>query len=313
VIAPHQDQDLARAATVALAHELGLDQPTLADRLEREDPQVALAAELGALTSLLPEDPAPRIVRAAAELAAWARSGIRLLTVRDAGYPDRLRQVHDRPALLWMAGDETLAGASQAISIVGSRRPSDPGLAAAASFAAAFARAGFAVLSGLAAGIDTAAHRAAVAAGGRTVAVIGTGLEHVYPAENAGLQAELARDHALISAFWPQVGPAPERFRRRNAVMSGLGLGTVIVEASVRSGTRVQARAALAHGRPIFLRRELLGQRWAAELARRPGVHVVGTAADVLEIVEAGLDLGPPTADAPSHPPAAPEVGPWRA
>ncbi|HET9123752.1 MAG TPA: DNA-processing protein DprA [Solirubrobacteraceae bacterium] len=302
------DQDTALAAAVALAREVGLDEPRLADRLEREDPRVALAAELGALTSLLPEDPAPRIARAAAELAAWARGGIRLVTIRDAGYPDRLRQVHDRPALLWMAGDEMLVGASRAIAIVGSRRPSDHGLATAASFATAFARAGFAVLSGLAAGIDTAAHRAAMAAGGRTVAVIGTGLEHIYPAENAGLQAELARDHALISAFWPRTGPAPEHFRRRNAVMSGLGLGTVIVEASVRSGTRVQARAALAHGRPVFLRRELLGQRWAAELAQRPGVHVVGSAADVLEIVEAGLDLGPLTAGPASHPPAAPEV-----
>ncbi|MGH2909000.1 MAG: DNA-processing protein DprA, partial [Solirubrobacteraceae bacterium] len=97
--------------------------------------------------------------------------------------------------------------------------------------------------------------------------------------------------------FWPDDGPSPERFRRRNAVMSGLGLGTVIVEASVRSGTRVQARLALAHGRPVFLRRALLAQPWAVELAQRPGVHVVDTAADVLEIVRPTLDHGPITDD----------------
>jgi DNA processing protein len=286
-----------RAAAVALACAAGLDAPGLADRLEQHDPRAALAEELGAGTSLLPEDPRPSLDEAHRLLTAWGQRGLRCLSVRDPDYPPALHMVHDRPALLWLAGDRTLLGETPpAIAVVGTRHPSDEGLAAATALAADLVRHGFVVLSGLASGIDTAAHRAAIGAGGRTVAVIGTGHDHAYPRENAELQTELAREHAVVSPFWPTDPPSPERFRRRNGVMSGLGLGTVIVEASVRSGTRVQARLALAHGRPVFLLRPLLSQGWAAELARRPGVHVVEGAGDVLEIVRAALDPGPVTA-----------------
>lgn len=286
------DRDDLRAGAVALARTVGLDAPGLADRLQADDPRAALAEELGAHSSLIPEDPEPRIAEAQDQIATWERSGVQLLTVRDDAYPEALQMVHDRPALLWIAGDPALVQRANAVAIVGTRQPSDEGRASAAAFAADLANAGFTVLSGLASGIDTAAHRAALRAGGRTVAVVGTGLDHAYPPENATLQAELARAHAVISAFWPEDGPSPERFRRRNAVMSGLGLGTVIVEASVRSGTRVQARHALAHGRPVFLRRPLLGQSWAVGLAQRPGVHVVDTAADVVSIIARALEGG---------------------
>lgn len=288
------------ADVVALARTVGLDAPGLADRLEQDDPRAALAHELGAGSSLLPQDPAPLIAQARRQIESWERRGHHCLSVRDPDYPGALHTVHDRPALLWIAGDVVLAGRPRAIAVVGTRHPSEEGRSRVAAIAADLAGAGFVVLSGLAGGIDTAAHRGALAAGGRTVAVIGTGLEGAYPPENAALQAELARDHAVVSPFWPDDGPSPERFRRRNAVMSGLGLGTVIVEASVRSGTRVQARLALAHGRPVFLGRALLAQPWAVELAQRPGVHVVDTAADVLEIVRPTLDHGPITDDHPA-------------
>lgn len=172
------------------------------------------------------------------------------------------------------------------MSLIGSRRASTAGLAAAERIAADLAHAGFTVVSGLASGIDTAAHRSALAAGGRTVAVIGTGLLHSYPPENAGLQQEIARRCAVVSQFWPETPPSRETFPERNAVMSGLTLGTVIIEASVRSGARVQARRALAHGRPVFLLQRLLDQPWAGELAARPGVHVVDEAAQIIETVE---------------------------
>jgi len=282
------DHDDLRAAVVALARVVGLDAPGLADRLEQGDPRDALAEELGADTTLLPENPGHKLAETVQQIAAWERRGLRCLSVRDPGYPPALHMVHDRPPLLWLAGDPTLVDDSRpAIAVVGTRHPTDQGLAAARTIAVDLVRAGFVVLSGLAAGIDAAAHEAAIAAGGRTVAVIGTGHDHVYPPQNADLQARLAREHAVVSPFWPQDGPSPERFRRRNAVTSGLGLGTVIVEASVRSGTRVQARLALAHGRRVFLLRPLLSQDWAAELARRSAVHVVGSAADIIEI--AGL------------------------
>jgi DNA processing protein len=294
------DRDDVLAASVALARAVGLDAPGLADRVQTGDPRALLAEELGAHSSLLPEDPEPRIAEARGQIAEWERRGVRLITVRDDAYPGALHMVHDRPALLWIAGDVTLLEQTNAVALVGTRQPSEEGRAHAAALAADLVNHGFAVISGLAAGIDTVAHRAAVRAGGRTIAVIGTGLDHAYPPENASLQADLARDHAVVSPFWPHDGPSPERFRRRNAVMSGLGLGTIIVEASVRSGTRVQARHALAHGRPVFLRRTLLAQSWATELAHRPGVHVVDTAADVADIIARTLGAGQLTDDTPN-------------
>jgi DNA processing protein len=128
------------------------------------------------------------------------------------------------------------------------------------------------VISGLAAGIDTAAHRAALAAGGRSIAVLGNGLRHVYPAANADLQARL---DVLVSQFWPDQGPRRENFPKRNAVMSGISSATVIVEARERSGARIQARHALAQGRPLFLMAPLLSQAWARTLASQAGVRII--------------------------------------
>jgi DNA processing protein len=235
--------------------------------------------------SLLPEDPAPLLSSAAAEIGAWHRDGFQLLTVLDNGYPENLRTVYDRPPILFVSGKLTPQDA-RSIAIVGARRASPAGLAAATSIANALARAGYLVVSGLAAGIDTAAHEAALAAGGRTAAVIGTGLRHSYPPENAALQGRIAAEGAVLSQFWPEAPPTRRSFPLRNAVMSGLALGTVVVEATVRSGARLQSRLALAHGRPVFLWRTLLDEPWAREVAQRPGVHVIDEAAQVMETVE---------------------------
>jgi DNA processing protein len=274
-----------RATVVALLRRVGLDTPGSSARLEHPGPARVLAETLGETTSLLPEDPGPLIAAARAELTRWAADGVQPLTVVDRRYPDALRAVHDRPPLLFVSGDTALVTDSPGIAVVGSRRPSDAGRVAAARLATELVDAGQVVVSGLAAGIDATAHRATLAAGGRTVAVIATGHRHTYPAENASLQQVLARDHAVVSPFWPELGPSAERFRRRNGVMSGLSQGTVIVEATERSGTRVQARLALGHGRPVFLLPTLLAQSWARELARRPGVHVVESVAEVISVL----------------------------
>jgi DNA processing protein len=251
---------------VAALRRVGLDAPDSAARLEYAGPAQMLAETLGETTSLLPVDPGPLLAAARAEISGWVADGVQPLSVVDARYPDALRAVHDRPPLLFIAGDAALVTGSPGIAVVGSRRPTDGGRDAAARLVTEVVDAGGVVISGLAAGIDTTAHRAALAAGGRSVAV-------------------LARDHAVVSPFWPELGPIAERFRRRNGVMSGLSRGTVIVEASARSGTRVQARLALAHGRPVFLFPTLLAQAWARELARRPGVHVVESAAEVISVL----------------------------
>jgi DNA processing protein len=139
-------------------------------------------------------------------------------------------------------------------------------------------------VSGLAAGIDSAAHRAALDAGARTIAVIGTGLHHTFPKENAELQDRLCGEHAVISQFWPDQGPRKHTFPMRNAVMSGIARATVVVEASFTSGARMQARLALEHGRPVVLLKSLLdAHEWAREYAELPGVYVVEHIAEVVD------------------------------
>jgi len=278
-----------RAALVALVRLGRLAEHDVTERVEAGGGAMAvLASELAGRDGqarLIPEDPAPLLERAGADIAAWSQRGIRLVTVLDADYPENLRLVHDRPPLLFVAGELQPADA-RSVAVIGSRRASESGLAAATGLAKHLVRGGFTVVSGLAAGIDAAAHRAALAAGGRTVAVVGTGLERCYPPQHRGLQDRIASECAVVSQFWPDEPPSRTSFPRRNAVMSGLALGTVIVEASSRSGARVQARLALAHGRAVFLRTELLEQPWARELAARPGVHAVGEPAEITERLE---------------------------
>ena len=223
-----------------------------------------------------------------AELATverWARAGTLPLTVLDPGYPENLRAVHDRPPVVFIAGQYTAAH-TRAVAVIGSRDASPEGVAAARALSAHLGATGFTVVSGLARGIDAAAHRQALAAGRPTVAVIGTGIEHVYPPEHGELQREIVRAGAVLSQFWPDAPPTRTSFPLRNAVMSGLSLGTAIVEASHTSGARIQARRALLHGRPVFIRRRLLEQPWARELGARPGAYVYDDPADVTSVVD---------------------------
>ncbi|HEX3834431.1 MAG TPA: DNA-processing protein DprA [Solirubrobacteraceae bacterium] len=265
---------------VRLVEQAGSAQAVLERELGGDHAQVALFA---------PEEPPPWLETARVAVGQWLARDIQLVTVLDDGYPANLRQVDDRPPLLFIAGALHHAD-ERSIAIIGARRASDEGLRLAAGFAGEFVGNDFTVVSGLAAGIDRAAHEAALAQGGRTVAVIGTGLLHrSYPPENSELQRRIAARCAVISQFWPDSPPRPKSFPMRNAVMSGLSRGSVVIEASERSGARVQARLALAHGRPVFLLERLLRQAWARELTRREGVHVVTCAQDVIAEVNPGV------------------------
>jgi DNA processing protein len=218
---------------------------------------------------------------AAAEVAAWQSRGYRLLSVIDSDYPDNLRVIDNRPPLLFLAGELTAAD-RRSVAVIGARQPSDTGRKIATAVAECLSLGGYSVFSGLAAGIDTCVHRAVLERGGRTVAVIGTGLEHSYPRENEQLQARIGREGAIVSQFWPDAAPTRQSFPARNALMSGLTLGSVIIEASPTSGTRVQARQALAQGRKLILMARVLAQDWAQELVGKPGVTVAQTPGDVL-------------------------------
>jgi DNA processing protein len=220
------------------------------------------------------------------DLVRWRAQGLRLRTVFDPDYPENLRGVHDRPPFVFTKGQLVFED-SKAIAVIGGRKPTPFGLNRTVTVVSELVSAGFTIVSGLAAGIDTAAHKATLDRHGRTIAVVGTGLNHAYPRQNEGLQQVIAQKGAVVSQFWPDEPPSRTSFPLRNATMSGLALGTVIIEASDTSGTRIQARRALGHGRPLFLLESLAQQQsWAAELAVLPGTHVVRTGAEIAERIE---------------------------
>lgn len=239
--------------------------------------------------SLCPPDllhaESPELSGARRDIEAWRDAGLGFLTFLDADYPAQLGAVHDLPPVLFHRG--TLVGDDVAISVVGSRNASARGLSIAGSVAAGLVDRGISVVSGLAAGIDTAALTAALHAGGRTVAVIGTGITRHYPAANRGLQESIAAEGLVLSQFWPDAPPGKHTFPLRNSVMSGYGRATVVVEAGEHSGARIQARRAIAHGRPVILT-DLVAKAtgWAGALIGQPGVHVADSTADVMGLVE---------------------------
>ncbi len=248
-----------------------------------------LVEEAGSAAAVLDQEQgllAPQNAEAAKEeIEQWTSQGFNLTTLLDPDYPENLRAVHDRPPLIFVAGRLEPSDA-RSVAVVGSRNASERGAKNARAVAEHLVDNGYAVVSGLAAGIDTAAHTATLKRGGRTVAVIGTGLSRSYPPQNAALQKTISEAGAVVSQFWPDAPPSRRTFPMRNAVMSGMTLATVIIEASHTSGSRMQARLALAHGRPVILAATLLKQDWARELASRPGTHVANTPSDVATIVD---------------------------
>ncbi len=279
------------AALVALLRVGKRPWPHYAELVEQRGSATAvLEEELAGVdqpqTTLLPTTgQAELIAQAEADIAAWDSQGIRLVSPLDPDYPDNLRAIHDRPPLIFVAGRLDQAD-RRAVAVIGTRRPSLRGTTRATELAEHLAHTGYTVVSGLAAGIDTAAHEAVLASRGRTVAVIGTGLMHSYPPKNSDLQDTIAASGAVVSQFWPDTPPDRKNFPLRNAVMSGLALATVIVEASHTSGTRIQARLALAHGRPVLLHRSLLDQDWARALQRGPGTYVFDQSSDATAVIE---------------------------
>jgi len=183
---------------------------------------------------------------------AWlAADGHRLLTIVDEDFPPLLRESPGTPAGLFVAGDASVLWQPQ-IAIVGSRNASRGGLANARAFARALAGAGLAITSGLAEGIDAAAHEAALDAGVATIAVLGTGPDLVYPARHRDLAARIETAGALVTEFAPGTPGRPDNFPRRNRIIAGLALGTLVVEAGLRSGSLITARSASDQGRDVF-------------------------------------------------------------
>jgi DNA processing protein len=299
-------------ARLRLARTEGVGPATFRRLMERHRrAEAALAA--------LPRLPAPLIPYpsdlAEREAEALARLGGAFLHLGEPDYPPLLALLEDAPPVLAVLGDAPLLKRRQ-VGVVGARAASAAGRRMAEELAAGLTTAGLAVTSGLARGIDAAAHQGALAAHGRTVAVVAGGLDQPYPPENAALQARIAAEGGAVVAEAP-LGTAPlaRHFPRRNRIVAGLVLGVVVVEAALRSGSLITARLALEAGREVFA---VPGSpldprcRGGNDLIRQ-GAHLVETAEDVVAQLPAGprdLPLFRPRQEPPESPEAPPDSAP---
>ena len=198
------------------------------------------------------KETAERLERVETELDLASSVGARLVTVVDPEYPANLRLIFNLPPFLFLRGTSMQRDDARSVAVVGTRDASAEGINKPRKISERLVESGVVVVSGLARGID-AAHTATLAAGGRTIAVIGTGITRTFPAENKELAGEISESGLIASQFWPSASPAKWTFPRRNVVMSGIAQGTVVVEASSTSGAKIQARLALEHGKPRLL------------------------------------------------------------
>ena len=280
------------AAMLVLITSGSVDQPRLADEIEQRGSAAAvlLRERLGAApqTSFFSDPEAEldrELVVIERQIGEWRAQGLQLVTVLDARYPENLRSVAPRPALLFVAG-RLKPRDTRGIAVIGTPEADRAAIRAATELAAGLAASGHTVVSGLAAGIDTAAHLAALKRGGRTIAVIGTGLSRCYPRANVILQRRIAAECAVVSQFVPDTAPSGDTFAARNAVMSGIALATIVVAASTTGSTRTHAREAVAQSRPLILFDALLRHKWARELAELPRVAIAATPDEALRATE---------------------------
>lgn len=243
------------------------------------------------------------------DLEWLTRSGAGLVTFLDPAYPPLLKQLNDAPPALYVRGDVSLLAGPQ-LAMVGSRNPSTEGRRNAEDFAAYLAGCGLIITSGMALGIDAASHRGALKAGGKTVAVWGTGLDKPYPPRHREFAEEIAASGLIITEFPPGTPPLPGHFPRRNRIISGLSAGTLVVEAARQSGSLITARLASEQGREVFAIPGSIHNPMSRGCHRliREGAKLVESAGDILEELAPLLNLElPATATAGDTAAAAPE------
>ena len=287
-------------AWLTLIHAPGIGSRTALQLLDRfGSPQNILAAPQEALRDCklnrrtLDYLNAPEAQPLDAALSWLEAPNHHLLTWSDDHYPALLREISDPPMLLFIHGDPALLSTPQ-LAIVGSRNPSTGGRSTCREFARYLAGHGFTITSGLATGIDGAAHEGALEKG-QTIAVSGTGLDRVYPARHRELAHRIAENGALVSEFPLNTKPQPGNFPRRNRIISGLSLGTLVVEAAVKSGSLITARLAMEQGREVLAIPGSIHNPLARGCHRliREGAKLVETADDIVEELAALLGLLP--------------------
>lgn len=235
--------------------------------------------------SLMPsEDDKAALEESAAELRRWESEGFKFLSALDGSFPPQLRYTPACPPFLFARGE--LRDQDPAVAVVGSRNASPKGLALATEVTERLVAEGFTIASGLAAGIDAAAHKAALQEGGRTVAFIATGINNSYPAVNRHLQSAVAERGLVLSQFWPDAPPQKANFLQRNTLIAAYSLAAVVIEAGENSGARNLARQAVELSRPLILTDLVVDANdWARRLLSIAAVHKAAGPADVVEIV----------------------------
>ena len=276
---------------LTLCHAPGAGTATIQRLLENfSAPAAALKASNGELLRLGLKQPTIDALRKPEERLItrdleWCEaSNNHIITCRDPAYPVLLAQLPDPPPLLYIHGDVGLLSEPQ-LAMVGSRNPSRSGQQTAVDFARHLASAGLVITSGLALGIDAASHQGALDANAPTIAVMGTGLDRVYPARHRDLARRIAEQGSLVSEFPLGTSPQPGNFPQRNRIISGLSLGTLVVEAAIRSGSLISARYALEQGREVFAIPGSIHNPLARGCHRliRDGAKLVETAQDVID------------------------------
>jgi DNA processing protein len=256
-----------------------------ADWLRRGDPPGLVVRRLIAACRGKEPDAAPAL-RALAEAAVCRAqaASIPAITWSDPAYPVALTTIADPPPVLWTRG-RVASLSAPAVAIVGSRAASPYALSVAEQLAGDLAASGLVIISGLARGVDSAAHRGALAAGGVTVAVLGSGVDVVYPPEHAALATAIDRDGAVVSELVPGTEPMPWFFPRRNRIISGLARAVVVIEAGEKSGSLITARCALDQGRDVLAvpGNVLSGRNRGAHALLKDGAKIVESADDILE------------------------------
>lgn len=260
----------------------------------------ASATVLQGLLSVTPEQ-ADEVRNPKTQDARALRDSV--VTLIDDAYPPLLKEIIDPPLVLHVRGDRSLLHKS-ALAIVGSRRASPYAINVAEHLAKQLAPAGLVIVSGLARGVDAASHDAALDCGGATIAVLGTGIDVIYPRSNASLFRRIEAAGLIVSEFAPGAPPKPEHFPIRNRIISGLALGTVIVEATSRSGSLITARTAAEQGREVFAVPGSIFSRGSEGTHRliQYGAKLVHDAADVVDELRGDFRLTPPVEEKPDSP-----------
>jgi DNA processing protein len=260
-----------------------LDQAVALSLLDDQLPKPGLTARLLADDPELLELAAVRIDDARALRRRAEEDGIHAIAWNDPAFPSLLAAISDCPPLLWYRGDLTVFDPPM-VAIVGSRAATSISLDTAARLAADLAARGITVVSGLARGVDSAAHRGALTRG-RTIAVLGSGVDHIYPSEHKPLASQIAETGLVLSEYPPGTAPLPHHFPLRNRLISGLSLAVVVIEASEKSGSLITAGCALDQGREVMAvpGSVLSGRNRGGHALLKDGAKIVETADDVVE------------------------------